>query len=294
VNPVILYLQRREEAFGIREGLVDKRTGRDVADEAARADRGMTLPPPSIDRDSPVPFYFQLGRVLEEEIVSGRWPVGHRLESEPTLGEHFGVSRSVIRQALDRLERDGHIQRVKGRGTFVTGGGNGSWRLQSSEGFFQEEVSRLGHKVTSKVLRAERAELPRWATEALELPAGARGVTIERLRFVDGQLALYNVNHLPDRLAGVVLAVSADDSLYERLEEEHGLRVHSGRRVVEAVAAKSRLASLLEVPRGAPLIFIESVSWDDQMRPFDCYQTWLRTDRTRLEVQVTRTSEERE
>jgi GntR family transcriptional regulator len=251
----------------------------------------MTLPPPSIDRASPVPFYFQLARLLEEEIVSERWPVGHRLAAEPTLGEHFGVSRSVVRQALARLERDGRVQRVKGRGTFVIGGRNGSWRLQSSEGFFQEEVARLGHKVTSKVLRAEHSELPRWATDALELPAGARGMTIERLRFIDGQLALYNVNHLPERLADAVLGLSADDSLYERLEQEHGLRVHSGRRVVEAVAAKDRLASLLQVPRGTPLIFIESVSCDEQMRPFDCYQTWLRTDRTRLEVQVTRTEE---
>lgn len=252
----------------------------------------MTLPQPSIDRRSPVPFYFQLARVLEEEITSGRWAVGHRLESEPALGKHFGVSRSVIRQALDRLERDGYIQRIKGRGTFVAGPRNRSWRLQSSEGFFQEEVSRLGHSVTSQILRASRAELPRWATDALELPEGSQGATIERLRSVDGQLALYTVNHLREELADTVLELAPEDSLYERLEQEHGLVVHSGRRVVEAVAARDRLATLLEVPRGTPLMFIESVSWDEQMRPFDCYQTWLRTDRTRIEVQVARSSDD--
>lgn len=248
----------------------------------------MTLPAAAIDRGSPVPFYFQLARVLEEEIVSGRWPVGYQLESEPALGEHFGVSRSVIRQALDRLERDGHVQRIKGRGTFVSGAGSRPWRLQSSEGFFQEEVARLGHTVTSRVLRAERAVLPRWATDALVLPAGSTGATVERLRYLDGELALYTVNHVPEAFADTVLALDPDDSLYERLEAEHGLRVDTGRRVVEAVAAKDRLASLLEVPRGTPLVFIESVSWDDQMRPFDCYQTWLRTDRTRIEVEVSR------
>jgi GntR family transcriptional regulator len=248
-----------------------------------------TLPAAQIDRSSPIPFYFQIARLLEEEIVTGRWPVGHRTVSEPALGEHFGVSRSVVRQALDRLERDGRIQRIKGRGTFVAPARERSWRLQSSEGFFQDEVG-LGRSVTSRVLRAERGKIPGWATDALELPAGSPGVSIERLRFVDGELALYTVNHLPDRLAETVLSLSSEDSLYERLEEEHGVRVHGGRRVVEAVAARGRLASLLEVSRGTPLIFIESVTWDEQMQPFDCYQTWLRTDRMRIEVQVQSTA----
>jgi GntR family transcriptional regulator len=56
--------------------------------------------------------------------------------------------------------------------------------------------------------------------------------------------------------------------------------------VVEAVQAEERLAQLLEVPVGAPLVFIESVTWDRNLRPFDCYQTWLRTDRMKIDVQV--------
>lgn len=246
------------------------------------------MSPPSIDRASPVPFYFQLARVLAEDIKTGRWAVGDRLQSEPALGEQFGVSRSVVRQALDRLERDGYIERIKGRGTFVRQPQNRSWRLQSSEGFFQEEVARLGRRVTSRLLRTTRGELPRWATDALGLPEGSHGVTVERLRLVDGMLALYVVNHLSADLADTVMSLGETDSLYARLEQEHGLVIHSGQRVVEAVAAEDRLASLLDVQPGSPLIFIESVSWNEHMRPFDCYQAWVRTDRTRIEIQVTR------
>jgi hypothetical protein len=28
------------------------------------------------------------------------------------------------------------------------------------------------------------------------------------------------------------------------------------------------------------------VAWDADLRPFDCYRAWLRTDRTRIDVQV--------
>ena len=43
----------------------------------------------------------------------------------------------------------------------------GLWLLQSSEGFFHDEVDRRGRTVTSTILRAERGALPAWACKAL-------------------------------------------------------------------------------------------------------------------------------
>jgi GntR family transcriptional regulator len=248
------------------------------------------LPEPRIHRASPVPLYFQLVRALREEIVSGRWAPGERLASEPDLGKHFSVSRTVVRQALARLEDEGLLHREKGRGTFIADGRDRSWLLQSSEGFFQDEAVRHGVPVTSEVLRNEVARLPDWAAEALGLPPGSDGPTVVRLRFVEGQVALYTENYLLPELAETVLALQPNDSLYEVLEREAGLVIHGGRRVVEAVKAGEELGRLLEVAPDTALAFIESLSWDDELRPFDCYQAWLRTDRTRIEVQVSRAS----
>src|ERR1019366_1486023 len=185
------------------------------------------LPNVTIDRDSPVPFYFQLAEFLEREITSGRWQRGSRVASEPELGECYGLSRTTIRQALARLEQRSLINRKKGRGTFAQQGEPGLWLLQSSEGFFQDEVDRAGRVVTSQVIRAERAPLPAWACNALELPVGARGVTLERLGSVDGLVALYVINHLPDRLADAALTISnPNESLYRRLHDRAGIIAH--------------------------------------------------------------------
>jgi GntR family transcriptional regulator len=56
--------------------------------------------------------------------------------------------------------------------------------------------------------------------------------------------------------------------------------------VVEAVTAQEELATLLKVEPGAPLLFVESVSWDQDLRPFECYRAWHRADRTKIEVQA--------
>jgi GntR family transcriptional regulator len=207
--------------------------------------------------------------------------------SEPELGERYGISRTTVRQALARLEQRGLIERLKGQGTFVRSGQPGLWLLQSSEGFFQDEVDRLGRTVTSRVLRAEREQLPPWACRALELPPASAGATVERLRAVDGLVALYVVNHLIEAVADAALAVdNPNESLYRRLREHAGVAPHGGRRTLEAVAAEPWLAGLLELEAGAPVAFIESVAWDIDLRPFDCYRAWLRTDRTRIDIQA--------
>jgi GntR family transcriptional regulator len=245
------------------------------------------LPGVTIDRASPVPFYFQLAELLEQEITSGRWQGGTRLPSEPELCERYSLSRTTIRQALARLERRRLIERRKGQGTFVRGGDTGLWLLQSSEGFFQDEVDRFGRTVTSRILRAERGPLPEWASEALELPRSSDGVALERLRSVDGEIALYVVNHLPSQLAAAAPAITnPNESLYRRLRERSGVILYGGRRTLDAVTADPWLAELLQLPVGAAVAFIESVGWDAEMRPFDCYRAWLRTDRIRIEVQV--------
>jgi GntR family transcriptional regulator len=72
-----------------------------------------------LDRNSAVPLYFQLGATLKEIVDMGTWRPGARFPTEGEISEKFGVSRTVIRRALDLLEGEGGITRIKGKGTFV-------------------------------------------------------------------------------------------------------------------------------------------------------------------------------
>ena len=72
-----------------------------------------------LDRDSVVPLYFQLQEILKEKIEIGLWSAGEALPPEADLCATYGVSRTVVRQALAILEQDRQIIRVRGSGTFV-------------------------------------------------------------------------------------------------------------------------------------------------------------------------------
>jgi GntR family transcriptional regulator len=245
------------------------------------------MPADSIDRASPVPYYFQLAELIEKDILDGTLANGAQLPSEPELCESYAVSRTTVRQALARLDQRGFIDRRKGRGTFVQRTTTpGHWLLQSSHGFFQDEVDRLGRTVTSELLSSGAAELPDWASEALAVPAGSAGAIVERLRSVDGQVALYVINYLQERVAGAVDGLTPNESLYRRLKERAGVEPAGGQRIVQAIAADDHIARLLELDPGAPVALIESVSWNSELVPFDVYRAWLRTDRMSIDIHV--------
>lgn len=62
----------------------------------------------------------QISRELERAICAGTFSYGDRLPAERDLAEQFQTSRSTVRQALQRLERENIVARRKGSGTFVT------------------------------------------------------------------------------------------------------------------------------------------------------------------------------
>lgn len=56
---------------------------------------------------------------LRQEIESGQREPGSKLPTEPVLTEQFGVSRTVIREAIAALKADGLLEPRQGAGVFV-------------------------------------------------------------------------------------------------------------------------------------------------------------------------------
>lgn len=139
------------------------------------------MQPEDLTRDSPIPLYFQLQELLKEKIEAGAWGPGEMIPSEPELCDVYGVSRTVVRQALSVLEQDGQLLRVRGRGTFVA-----TPKVEQRVG----GVSRLltqpipGHQLEVIDHRLERA--PRRVAQQLELDPGDEIVRVMTLLRVDG------------------------------------------------------------------------------------------------------------
>lgn len=81
-----------------------------------------------------VPYYQQVANVLRARIVGMDEPHPVRLPKEEELAGAHGVARGTIRQALQMLQQEGLIRRVKRSGTFTVPDGIGAWRrLRNSQ-----------------------------------------------------------------------------------------------------------------------------------------------------------------
>ncbi|GAB4062206.1 FadR/GntR family transcriptional regulator [Uliginosibacterium sediminicola] len=61
----------------------------------------------------------QLTRTLSERIAAGQYAVGARLPSETEMINEFGVSRTVVREAIANLRANGRVTTMQGVGAFV-------------------------------------------------------------------------------------------------------------------------------------------------------------------------------
>jgi DNA-binding FadR family transcriptional regulator len=61
-----------------------------------------------------------LTQELTSRIVGGEYSAGERLPTETQLQKQWGVSRSVVREAMKVLESQGLVRIEQGRGTFVS------------------------------------------------------------------------------------------------------------------------------------------------------------------------------
>jgi GntR family transcriptional regulator len=231
-----------------------------------------------------------LQEAIARRVTDGEWKPRQALPSESQLGAAYDVSRTVVRQALDGLERAGLIYRIKGRGAFLAERKIVA-RLLQDPGGFQAQMEGQGLAVRTEVLGQEATPVTGDVAAALGLPEGALALRLERLRFVEGEAVFLGTTYVPLGSATELAQMDfRETSLNTVLEAEYGLRPAGGSRLIEAVAAGSREAELLGVRVGAPLFRLFAVTLGQDGRPMECSQVVLRGDRTAFEVSLNRST----
>lgn len=240
-----------------------------------------------IDRRSPLPYYAQLKRLLAERLDT-EITAGDRLPGEVALCDAYGVSRTVVRQALDELEAEGRVVRRKGQGTFAAARKTDETLFQSLTGLY-EDVTARGDELRSDVRELAVIPAPAEVATELNLTEGTPVVCLERLRRVGGEPWVLARTYLPTDIAPGILDEDFDrQSLYGLLEDKYGVELDHGRRLVEAVPASAALAEALGLLPRDPVLLLRSTAWDVTGRPVEYFAAYHRGDRSRFQVHLRR------
>ena len=95
-----------------------------------------------------IPIYRQLVDAIHAAVKKGTLAPGEQLPTVQELSEHLNVARGTIKRAYDELERQGLVDKVQGRGTFVRyrPASSGSSRAQAMEAIdaLLEQLEEMG------------------------------------------------------------------------------------------------------------------------------------------------------
>lgn len=245
----------------------------------------------SIDFSSNIPYYIQLIELLKGKISSREWKPGDQILSEPELCDVYGVSRTVVRQALREIELEGLVIRKKGKGTFVAEPKIDESLAQKLTGFYHDMVER-GLTPVTQVLNQAVVPASKLVSEYLKIPLDTPVIQLRRLRSINDDPIVLVTSYLPYSLCPQVATHNfTDQSLYEFLENSCGLLITHGRRYIEAALANESEAELLQIEPGDPLLSLNSVSFLEDDTPVEYYHALHRGDRSRFEVELVRVRE---
>ena len=215
-----------------------------------------------------------LRRDIHSELLHGPLP------SEAELQKRFGVSRSVVRQALATLEAEGLVQKARGKGSFVLPVNRIRRIVQSLNGLGLQ-VEETGATVQTEILAwgvVPYAEAPpAWGGEALHLQRLRSGYGYP-LALIETWLPPVLVGHLPRE-------VLENASLHELMKTRAHINLLRSLRNVYAVPAADPMAGLLGVSPGAPLLLLSGTTYDEHGEAVEIFSTWHRGDRVMFQLE---------
>lgn len=239
-----------------------------------------------IDHSSPIPFHAQIERYLRELIQENKYKNGEAfLPKEVAMSKKFGVSRSTIRQAINKLVFEGVIERKKGVGTKVVSK-KISTRLDNWISF-TKEMRNQGIEVVNYMVKCTLVSIEDHILEALDLPKKEKLWKLEKIRGSKDARYLYSVSYFHPRVG-----ISGDEKftapLYELLEREHDIIVATSKERIRAVKADNKIGNMLCIDSDTPLLKRERLVTDIGDRPVEYNIVYYNTDYFTYDIDIKR------
>lgn len=241
-----------------------------------------------VDKQIPIPLYYQLKQHIIKLIEDGVLQVGDMLPTENEFCEHLGISRPTIRQALKELVNEGFLVRHKSKGTFVAQPKIEARFFQKLESF-NDEMRQKGLTPTTKVMLLEKTPGNESVSPKLYLPLSEPLIHLVRLRFADNEPVVYVETYLPyNRFPALMDVDFTSSSMYEQLEKLYGEHVNRVHREIEAVNSRRDEAELLQTKLGKAVCLVKTIAYTEADAPVEYSVARYRGDRNKFSVDLYR------
>ncbi len=233
-----------------------RQSGRGRHRAGAAPGNGPVGPLARLEPAGEVPLHLQLRCALDRAVDESGLAHGARIWSESELMRHYGVSRHVVRQALNQLVLEGRLSVRKGAGYFVN-----RRRVVAD---LRSVATATGTAVGAGELETELLDAgvgPTVDADEADLVARRQRSRVHRVRMVgrvEGEPVALLSAAFPAALAKVLSRRAvAGEGVLPALTA-HGSRPRHAALRLEVTFASGAEGGLLEVAEGAPLVLVRS------------------------------------
>ena len=214
---------------------------------------------------------------LVTELRSGLYAGVAQLPSEVELAGALGVSRTVVRDALSLLEREGYLERVRGIGTLVNRDVLGMNNRLDQKLEFYRMIRAAGYEPHSDNVLVTRETVSPALAERLGLPGAEKPtlVFVRRRVLADDIPVLYSTDILPLSLFGGQRLDTLDftRSIFEIVTQYCHVDITKTLAHIHAVTGTPGIRHQLGLRPDQALMQLDETCYSRLCRPVLCCQT---------------------
>lgn len=181
-----------------------------------------------IDKKSEIPLYQQLVHSIKKAVDEQKLKENDKIPAENEFCKIYDLSRTTVRQALDILEKDGYIYKLRGKGSYVST--PKIYQNRSSFSKFYDDMRSLGKVPVSKIISLKIKVADAYVREKMQLEENEMLCQIKWIRYGNNEPLIYETINLNYKLVdGIEMKELTDKKLYDILSEEYGIKMTHGK-----------------------------------------------------------------
>jgi GntR family transcriptional regulator len=229
----------------------------------------------SIDHKSPIPLHIQAETLLRSLIIEEEYQNGKVLPNEVELAKQLAISRTTLRQAINKLVFEGLLVRKKRTGTKVAQAAVSS--KSNNWLSFSQEMKLRGITIKNFELHVTWVYPDEFLANFFEIKTDRIILKMERVRGKPDEPFVYFVSYFHPRV-GLTGDEDFKRPLYEMLEQEHSVIATLSKEEISARAADSVISEKLRLSIGAPVLFRKRFVFDQGERPIEYNLGYYKAD----------------
>ncbi|ENK1242378.1 trehalose operon repressor [Clostridium sporogenes] len=222
--------------------------------------------------------YLTIYNEILNKIESNKIQSGEKLSSENEMMKEYNVSRDTIRKALNLLESNGYIQKVKGKGSFVLDINKFDFPVSGLTSF-KELSTKMGVESNTLVKELKLIKPNNFLMKQLSLSKNDEVWKVIRVREIDNKKIILDKDFFNKKYVPLLTKDICKNSIYEYLENELGLKISFAKKEITVQQATDEDKSYLDFENYNMIVVVKNHIYLDDMSLFQYTESRHRPDR---------------